>query len=349
VRPRDIARKNAALALVFQFAWARGMKRFSWKVAAAITLLHTAAFGNPTPQDGSTPAGSTPPSGDPTIAQPAPDAPPKKVEEAKEVAKTAQLTPIVPDPHDATHPAFLLYAEIDPPILAVGTVFALARLTKVEPASCAPACDSVKLNPLDRLTAGYYSAGWSRLSDYLLYGLGATSAGLLLADEGLLDTLNDGVVIAEATLSATGAASIMTLAAGRPRPFLYGDPAAPSGYKAPLSIRNSGDAALSFLSSHTAEAFAIVTSLYVAEHRLHPRSSYPRYILGVGLGVASLIGVSRVMSGYHFITDVVGGAVVGSSLGVLVASVHGSPVHIVPVVNRDAGGSGGGLAIQGVF
>ncbi|TMQ27551.1 MAG: phosphatase PAP2 family protein [Deltaproteobacteria bacterium] len=159
----------------------------------------------------------------------------------------------------------------------------------------------MKLNPLDRLTAGYYSAGWSSLSDYLLYGLGATTAGLLLADEGLLDTLNDGVVIAEATLSATGAASIMTLAAGRPRPFLYGDPTVPSGYKAPLSIRNSADANLSFLSSHTAEAFAIVTSLYVAEHRLHPRSSYPRYILGVGLGVASLIGVARVMSGYHFI------------------------------------------------
>ena len=324
------------------------MTRFSWKVAAAVALLHaTAALGDPAP-DGSTPA-SSPSGNDPTIAKPAPDAPPKKVEEAKEVAKSAELTPIVPNPNDATKPAFLLYAEIDPPILAVGTVFALARLTRVDPASCAPACDSVKLNPLDRLTAGYYSAGWSSLSDYLLYGLGATTAGLLLADEGLLDTLNDGVVIAEATLSATGAASIMTLAAGRPRPFLYGDPTVPSGYKAPLSIRNSADANLSFLSSHTAEAFAIVTSLYVAEHRLHPRSSYPRYVLGVGLGVASLIGVARVMSGYHFITDVVGGAVVGSSLGVLVASVHGSPVHVVPVVNRDAGGSAGGLAISGSF
>src|SRR5262249_48087881 len=142
---------------------------------------------------------------------------------------------------------------------------------------------------------------------------------------------------------------IMTLAAGRPRPFLYGDPAAPSGYTAPLSIRNGGDANLSFLSSHTAEAFAIVTSLYVAERRLHPRSSYPKYVLGVGLGVASLIGVSRVMAGYHFITDVVGGAVVGSSLGVLVASVHGSPVRVVPVVDHGPGGSSSGLAIQGSF
>jgi membrane-associated phospholipid phosphatase len=183
----------------------------------------------------------------------------------------------------------------------------------------------------------------------MLYGLGAASAGALIVDEGVFDALNDGVVIGEATLSATAVASIMTLAAGRPRPFLHGDPTIPSGYKAPLSIRNSGDASLSFLSSHTAEAFAMVTSLYIAEHRLHPRSSYPKYVLGVGLGIASMIGVSRVMSGYHFITDVVGGAVVGSSVGVLVASVHSSPVHVVPVIDHRPGGSAAGLALSGGF
>jgi membrane-associated phospholipid phosphatase len=183
----------------------------------------------------------------------------------------------------------------------------------------------------------------------MLWGLGAATAGLLVADEGVLAALNDGVVIGEATLSATALASIMTLAAGRPRPLLYGDPSAPNGYKAPLSIRNSGDAGLSFLSSHTAEAFAIATSLYVAEHRLHPRSNRPKLILGAGLAVASAIGVARVMAGYHFITDVVGGAVVGSSLGVLVASVHNSPVHVVPVVDHSPSGNAAGAAIQGTF
>jgi undecaprenyl-diphosphatase len=157
------------------------------------------------------------------------------------------------------------------------------------------------------------------------------------------------VVIGEATLSATAVASIMTLAAGRPRPFLYGDPAFPAGYKAPLSVRNSGDASLSFLSSHAAEAFAIATSLFVAERRLHPRSNRPVIILGAGLALSSLIGVSRVMAGYHFITDVVGGAVVGSSIGVLVASVHNSPVHVVPVVSETPTGRQAGLGIQGSF
>jgi membrane-associated phospholipid phosphatase len=287
---------------------------------------------------------------DPDIAPPAPDAPPAKVEDAKEVAKTAALTPILPNRNEATKPAFLLYAEIDPPILAVGAVFVLGRRYKTQPAFCAPACDSVRLNAVDKLTAGYYSAGWSNASDYMLYGLGAATAGLLIADEGFLEALNDGVVIGEATLSATAVASIMTLAAGRPRPFLYGDPTQLNGYKAPLSIRNSSDASLSFLSSHTAEAFALATSLYVAERRLHPHAAYPKYILAGGLAVASAISVARVMSGYHFITDVVGGAIVGSSLGVLVASVHSSPVQVVPVLNKTPeGGNTTGLALSGAF
>src|ERR1044071_8402499 len=243
---------------------------FALKTAVAIVAIHCTAIAlaDPTPAPVAKPfpaspapvAQATPTAADatpaakgdePSIAPPAPDASPKKVEEAKEVAKTAELTPLVPNPKDATRPAFQLYAEIDIPILAVGTVFAAARRTKTQPAFCAPQCDAVSLNALDKLTAGYYSAGWSRASDVGLYGLGAAAAVLLLTDEGFLNALNDGVVIGEATLSATAVASIMTLAAGRPRPFLYGDPNSPDGYKAPLSIRNSGNAALSFLSSHT--------------------------------------------------------------------------------------------------
>src|SRR5262249_55435264 len=155
---------------------------------------------------------------------------------------------------------------------------------KIQPAYCAPACDSAGLNSIDKLTAGYYSAGWSSASDYALWGLAGGTAALLLTDEGLLPALNDGVVIAEATLSATASASIMTLAAGRPRPFLYGD-------AAPLAVRNSADAGLSFLSSHTAEAFAIATSLYVAEKRLHPTSRRPWLILGGGLAIGTGIGI----------------------------------------------------------
>lgn len=45
---------------------------------------------------------------------------------------------------------------------------------------------------------------------------------------------------------------------------------------------------------------------------------------------------------------VVGDAVVGSSMGLLVTSVHRSPVKVVPVVNQDTAGkvTGGGLGLS---
>jgi hypothetical protein len=47
----------------------------------------------------------------------------------------------------------------------------------------------------------------------------------------------------------------------------------------------------------------------------------------------------------HFISDSVGGAFVGTSLGVLIPSLHASPVAIVPVTG-DAGQRGLAFALR---
>jgi membrane-associated phospholipid phosphatase len=161
---------------------------------------------------------------------------------------------------------------------------------------------------------------------------------LLVVDEGWLPALNDSVVIAESALGGIAVTSLMTLAAGRPRPFLYGE-------KAPLSARNSADAGLSYLSSHAVASFAIVVSTFVAMRRLHPDSKAAWVVLGVGSTLALFIASARVMGGQHFITDSLGGAVVGASVGMLVASLHGSPVTILPVV-ASAGQRGVALAVR---
>lgn len=265
------------------------------------------------------------------IAPPARLAAPKKVEAAKATAKVAALTPIVPSPKNPLHPAFQLYAEIDLPILGVGLVFAEARAVRSQPAFCgstgAPLCDRGSLNALDRTTAGYWSPGWQTASDYGMYALGVGAGALLFLDEGFLPGLNDGAVVAESALAGTAVASMMTLAAGRPRPFLYGD-------KAPLAARNSADAGLSFLSSHAAVSFAIATSALVTMRRLHPHSKATWIVLGVGGAIASFVATARVLGGMHFITDSAGGAIVGTSVGVIVPSLHGSPVAIVPIAGE---------------
>ena len=68
-------------------------------------------------------------------------------------------------------------------------------------------------------------------------------------------------------------------------------------------------------------------------------------ILGVGLAAASFVATARVIAGRHFITDSVGGAIVGASVGVLVPALHGSPVRVVPAIAPKEGA----VIVVGVF
>jgi len=287
---------------------------------------------------GATPDGSDSTRGSKLIAPPSSSASAGNIAKAKETANVAALTPILPSPANPLRPAFQLYAEVDLPVLGLGLVFATARLFRLQKAYCSPRCDPHDLNSFDRSTAGFWSPPWSTASDFGLYGIAAAAATLLVADEGVVEALNDSVVIAESALSATALASVLTLAAGRPRPFMYGD-------KAPLSTRESADGSLSFVSSHASVTFAIATSTFMASRRLHSSSQLPYLVLGLGGAIASFVATARVMAGKHFITDAVNGAIVGSAVGVLIPSLHSSPVKVVPVVSDTQRGFG----ISGVF
>lgn len=238
------------------------------------------------------------------------------------------LTPIVASPKDDTKPAYQLYAETDLPLLGIGLVMASTRLVRTQPAYCAPLCERAQLNWLDRANAGVYNTGWATASDVGLYGGMMGGVALFLwIDEGALPALNDAVVVAESALSALAVSSLATLAAGRPRPFLYGE-------NAPLEVRNSADAGLSFVSNHASVAFAVAVSTYITSRRLrtHVGNVVPTLVLIGGLAAASFVSTSRVLAGKHFVTDSIAGAVIGSSVGVLIPALHGSPVKVMPKV-----------------
>lgn len=263
---------------------------------------------------------------------------PQTAQQATEIEAVAKPVPISPSPADPLRPAFQLYAEYDLPVLSIGAVFAASRLVLLQKAYCAPLCDKSELNPLDRQTAGRWSPAWQLTSNLVLGPLAAGAGLLLMIDEGFLNGLNDSVVIAESALAAMATVSVMTLATSRPRPFLYGE-------DAPLGKRNSSDAGLSFLSSHAAVAFSVVTSSFMTLRRLHPRGKLPFLVLGIGAGLALAVATARVMGGMHFITDAAGGAIVGTSMGVLVPALHRSPVRVAP----SAGAAQLGVSLVGAF
>jgi membrane-associated phospholipid phosphatase len=70
----------------------------------------------------------------------------------------------------------------------------------------------------------------------------------------------------------------------------------------------------SFPSGHTASAFALCVS---GAALVRTRRSW-----GVGVTLASLVGVSRIMVGAHFPGDVLGGALLGTACGLAVANTH---------------------------
>ncbi|MBK7586144.1 MAG: hypothetical protein IPI67_38920 [Myxococcales bacterium] len=101
------------------------------------------------------------------------------------------------------------------------------------------------------------------------------------------------------------------------------------------------------------EAYAVAGALLTGSERvfergrpsLTPCETDPNYEAhcgrndkGVGLTVASFVGVARVMAGKHFISDAVGGALVGGSTGILVPALHSTPVKVVPQLNPDTKG-----------
>lgn len=225
-------------------------------------------------------------------------------------------------------PAYRLAPEYDAAAFGIALSFTAARLVRTEKAWCAPRCDKGDLNALDRMTAGRWNPTWATISDVSIYSMGALAVGYLFVDEKPLHALNDAVVVGEAALVATATATIMTAAVARPRPFLYGE-------SAPLEARNGIDASMSFISSHTAVAFALSTATARTYRRLHPDSQAHWLVLALGDAAASLVGVARLLAGRHFATDVMTGALVGTSVGLVVPALHGSSVQLVPTAGKD--------------
>lgn len=237
-------------------------------------------------------------------------------------------------------PTYRIAVARDVPVLAVATTLWLlpSFATTSGPAACAPVCDGADVNAFDRPAAGLWRPGWALASDVGAATLYVGGAVVLMLDEGLTSGLSDEIVVAESFAAAGALASLTSVAARRPRPFLYGD-------KAPLDERLRAGASFSFFSGHTATSFAAAVALFRTLQMRHPRSALPWLVLGVSLGTAGLVGTGRVLSGNHFPSDVIAGAVVGSSAGFLVPALHGSGLTIAPTTD----GQTTGLQLFGRF
>jgi membrane-associated phospholipid phosphatase len=180
------------------------------------------------------------------------------------------------------------------------------------------------------------------LSNVAVFGVAPLSALGLSAlaawhDHRAQNIPSDALIILEASLLAMDLNQLTKYATGRARPYARFEnatvlPAQPDPH----------DANLSFFSGHTTFAFALATaSGTVATLR---RYRWAPWVWAQGLAIGLATGYFRIAADRHYLTDVIGGALVGSAVGFAVPFLHrpGRSFMVGPV-------AGPGLGVVGVF
>ncbi len=183
-------------------------------------------------------------------------------------------------------------------------------------------CDIDSINPLDRPVTGYDSAAARLISDVGLVGLITLPLALSFADaamteggDGLDGFLTDATILTETFAVQFALVQIIKYTVERPRPFTYNP-------DVPLERKLDYDSTLSFFSGHSSTAFSMAVAYAITYQERHPDEA-SRFVVWTGaLGLAALTSSMRIAGGKHFWTDVLTGALVGTSVGVIIPVLH---------------------------
>ena len=195
---------------------------------------------------------------------------------------------------------------------AGGLLFLVPRIVSINesPSGCGP-CDTGPVPGFDRWAIREVDGTLDDLGTGLVVGMAALA---------WIDLLDDGTAARpelaaslQAASWAVGVNEILKAVVARKRPILYTTRGADPG------VRRTVDNRRSFASGHTAAAFAVAVSYYLAGRRLNKSPEWPRWVL---LAAAAGTGVLRVASGRHFPSDVVAGAALGSLSAVVVHTIR---------------------------
>lgn len=178
-----------------------------------------------------------------------------------------------------------------------------------------------RLLPIDDHLEGRYSAQAARHSDVLL-GMDVVAPIGLLAGRGFdVETGKRVFIYGETLLVALALDATIKPLVSRPRPYTYSSDPTVVGY----ATSQGDDTHLSFYSRHSSTAFAASVSGAYLFAQTTADVNARAAVWGVELAMAAATADLRTRAGMHFYSDVLAGAVIGASLGVLVPYLHGGP------------------------
>lgn len=171
----------------------------------------------------------------------------------------------------------------------------------------------------DRFGIGLWNPRASNRSDLLVY-----SSALLGASAALIPTLISrkwkssipaASILIEVNLLTILSTEIVKNISARSRPYVYSD-------LAPISLRTSIDGRKSFFSGHT--SLSAANSFYAAkvfsDH--YPNSRLKPLVWAVAAVIPAITAYNRVVSGEHFLSDVLVGYSFGAIIGYTIPLMH---------------------------
>lgn len=164
----------------------------------------------------------------------------------------------------------------------------------------------------DRLYVTSHSTSLGYVADGLV-GVTALFPAVVLPGMSKAEMFDTGVMYVETLGLAVGTSEALKSIFFRYRPYAYA---------APASDFSNPDIAMSFPSNHSTLAFASAVFAGYLFDETHPDSPYRWAVWTAGLGLAAVTASVRVISGAHFISDVVAGAALGSACGFFVPWLH---------------------------
>jgi membrane-associated phospholipid phosphatase len=253
---------------------------------------------------------------------------------APEAAAQEGVSSLGPEPPKDVYD---LHLAVDIPVTIAGGALTVARelfASRLVIFTCP--CDPSGVNAADRWAIGYRNHAAAVASDITLYGVPLLLPLIDLADLGPTGALAEDVAVFAETLAVDAALrNIVDFATARPRPLTYvGDP---------VLLRNP-EGYLSFYAGHVATVVAALSAASYTVRRRYGEHVWPWIVTAV---VGASVAVERVASGLHFPTDVIAGAAVGATNGVVIPWLHArrsraaAPIALVPV--------GAGLGLAGAF
>jgi membrane-associated phospholipid phosphatase len=194
----------------------------------------------------------------------------------------------------------------------------------------------------DRFVSLNYSESAAKLSDILLYTCIASpllllSSKSIRSDFAVISGMYVESLIFGVALPAYGKAGVQRI-----RPYTYYP-------ETPMSKKLTAEAKRSFFSGHTTVAFTSMVFFSTIYNTYYPNSKGKVYIWTGSLLLASTVGYLRIVTGAHFLTDVLVGAIVGATVGYIIPKIHETDNNYTQYEQPDVPTRPPGVSIQFTF